>query len=373
MSRCLSVSLITSWNVDCGIARYSAELVGALRKLVDIIIIPFGPQVWQRLNLPTDTAAQRTRAIEAANLASHTNIAHIQFQPQFFGGMHPLRCTFPMLLMSLKVPAVVTVHELDIHGAFPISSVKLLINIWLFRRQRIKHFIVHNEFTKRCLGKLGISQECVSVIPMWAPKVKQSRFKRQEVRKLLGLSSRHVIGAFGFIVKRRGYDLLLEALEPFPSDTLLVIIGGKHPLDRSGYYESFIERLTNWRWSDKVIVKGFVSEDELPLWFSAIDFVVAPFTQLTASASLLRCIAYGLPIICSDLEPLRELQEMSKCMRLFGVGDAVSLRGAILELLNDDALRECLSQNALSFASSYTVEDAAKLTAQAYTQVLRHG
>lgn len=372
MGRRAFVSFITSWDVDCGIARYSAELVNALRKHVDIFIIPFGPQVWKRLGLPNDIAAQKIRAVEAARVASHAEIAHIQFQPQFFGGMHPLRCTFTTLVGNLRVPAVVTIHELDTYGAFPVSLVKWLINIWLFRRCKAGRFIVHNEFTRGLLLKLGVNQSKVSVIPMWVPNVKPLKLTKVEARKLLGLECERAIGAFGFIVRRRGYDLLLEALNPFPDGTVLVIIGGKHPLDRSGYYEEFVRRVSQWRWRERVIMTGFVSDDELPTWLSALDFVVAPFTELTESASLLRCIAYSLPIVCSDLKPLRELSERAKCARLFKAGDASSLRAAILELLERDDLQRQLAHNAASYAATYRVEQAAELTLRVYIDALGH-
>lgn len=371
MGERIFVSLITSWDVDCGIARYSAELVNALRGSIDVVVIPFGPQVWERLKLPTDIAAQRTRAIEAAKVASHADIAHIQFQPQFFGGMHPLRCTFPVLVKNLEVPTVVTIHELDIRGALPTSLVKLLINIWMLRRRKIGHFIVHNEFTKGWLMRFGVSQSKVSVIPMWAPRVKLTKLTKAEARKLLGLNCQHAIGAFGFIVRRRGYELLLEALDPFPEGVVLVIIGGKHPLDRSGYYEEFMRRINRWRWKDRVIMTGFVSDEELSTWFAAVDFVVAPFIELTESASLLRCIAHGLPIVCSDLKPLRELGRRAKCVRLFKAGDASSLRAAIFELLEQEGLRYQLAQNAISYAAAYRVEQAAELTLRVYSDVLR--
>lgn len=365
------VSFVTSWDVDCGIARYSAELVDALRKSVDIVVIPFGPQVWERLKLPSGVVAQRARAVEAAKVASHADIAHIQFQPQFFGGMHPLRCTFPMLLKSLRVPTVVTIHELDTRGALPILLAKSLINIWMLRRRRIEHFIVHNEFTKGWLKRFGVSRSKVTVIPMWVPKVELPKLTKAGARKLLGLDCEHVIGAFGFIVRRRGYELLLEALDPFPYGAVLVIIGGKHPLDESGYYEEFMRRISRWRWKDRVITTGFVGDEELPTWFAAVDFVVAPFIELTESASLLRCIAHGLPIVCSDLKPLRELGERAKCIRLFKAGDALSLRAAVLELLESEDVRCQLAKNAISYAATYRVEQAAALTLRVYFDVLQ--
>ncbi|MFA4016098.1 MAG: hypothetical protein RUDDFDWM_001199 [Candidatus Fervidibacterota bacterium] len=381
----ICVSFITSYDVNCGIARYSAELISELRKFIDIIVVPFGPQVWQRLCLPSDIRTQRKHAIEAATVASFADLVHIQFQPQLFGGLHPMKCTLPILLKRLSKPAILTVHELDIYGNLATATLKLLINAWLLRHKTVKHIIAHNRFTARWLTRLGVEPRKISIIPMWAQKpslpkelsqrgavtVEAIAEAKLQARKMLGLNCKHAIGIFGFIVKRRGHHLLLKALEPFPDETLLIIIGGKHPLDTTDYYEALMEWINKWRFRDRVIITGFVSDEILPLWLCALDFVVAPFTHLTESASLLRCISYGLPIVCSDLEPLRELHGRANCTRLFSAGDIVSLRNTILELLEDEELRIRLANNALTYALSYNVEHATTLTLQAYEKALQ--
>jgi glycosyltransferase involved in cell wall biosynthesis len=381
----ICVSFITSYDVDCGIARYSAELISELRKFIDIFVVPFGPQVWERLRLPSDRRAQRKSAVEVAMVASLADLVHIQFQPQLFGGMHPTKCTLPILLKRLSKPAILTVHELDIYGNLATATLKLLINAWLLRRKPVKRIIAHNRFTARWLVRLGVEPRKISIIPMWAQKpslpkelsqrgavtVEAISEAKLQARKMLGLECKHAIGIFGFIVKRRGHHLLLKALEPFPDETLLIIIGGKHPLDTTDYYETIMEWINRWRFKDRVITTGFLSDESLPMWLCALDFVVAPFTHLTESASLLRCISYGLPIVCSDLEPLRELHERANCARLFATGDIASLRKAILELLEDEELRMCLVQNAIAYAHSYNVEHATALTLRAYEETLK--
>jgi glycosyltransferase involved in cell wall biosynthesis len=381
----ICVSFITSYDVDCGIARYSAELISELRKFIDIFVVPFGPQVWERLRLPSDRRAQRKSAIEVAMVASLADLVHIQFQPQLFGGMHPMKCTLPILLKRLSKPAILTVHELDIYGNLATATLKLLINAWLLRRKQVKRVIAHNRFTARWLVRLGVEPRKISIIPMWAQKpslpkelsqrgavtVEAISEAKLQARKMLGLECKHAIGIFGFIVKRRGHHLLLKALEPFPDETLLIIIGGKHPLDTTDYYETIMEWINRWRFKDRVITTGFLSDESLPMWLCALDFVVAPFTHLTESASLLRCISYGLPIVCSDLEPLRELHERANCARLFATGEIASLRKAILELLEDEELRMRLAQNAIAYAHSYNVEHATALTLRAYEETLK--
>jgi glycosyltransferase involved in cell wall biosynthesis len=381
----ICVSFITSYDVDCGIARYSAELISELRKFIDIFVVPFGPQVWERLRLPSDRRAQRKSAVEVATVASLADLVHIQFQPQLFGGMHPMKCTLPILLKRLSKPAILTVHELDIYGNLATTTLKLLINAWLLRRKPVKRIIAHNRFTARWLVRLGVEPRKISIIPMWAQKpslpkelsqrgavtVEAISEAKLQARKMLGLKCKHAIGIFGFIVKRRGHHLLLKALEPFPDETLLIIIGGKHPLDTTDYYETIMEWINRWRFKDRVITTGFLSDESLPMWLCALDFVVAPFTHLTESASLLRCISYGLPIVCSDLEPLRELHERANCARLFATGEIASLRKAILELLEDEELRMRLAQNAIAYAHSYNVEHATALTLRAYEETLK--
>ena len=243
------------------------------------------------------------------------------------------------------------------------------LNQWLLKRKEIACFIVHNRYTGGRLLQLGVEKERIKVIPMWVPRV-HTVLPTQEARRRLGITCKYLIGAFGFIVRRRGYYMLLDALEPFPDDTMLVLAGGKHPLDHSNYYEALLEYIRSSKWADRIHVTGYIADERLPLWLSAFDFVVAPYVELSDSASLLRCIAYGKPIVTSDLPPLRELHQRAKCLHLFRTGDTDDLRRAIYDLLHDEQLRHQLTLHARQYASSHRVERPARQTLMVYERVL---
>src|SRR5688500_11360186 len=106
MSRDLStVSMFTSWEARCGIASYSAGVVAELRRSLDVRVVPARFDCLQ---------VTEYRALgEAMNEAQ---LAHVQHSYAFFGGMRPPGAGGAAFLAAIRVPLVMTVHELDIQG-----------------------------------------------------------------------------------------------------------------------------------------------------------------------------------------------------------------------------------------------------------------
>jgi glycosyltransferase involved in cell wall biosynthesis len=114
---------------------------------------------------------------------------------------------------------------------------------------------------------------------MWVPKPRIS-LSPEEAKQKLGLTGRFVVTAFGFIVPRRGYETLLEALSSLPEETLLVFAGGPHPLDRTGYYAKLMSLISEHPLRCRIHVTGYLPEQDVDLWLAASNVVVAPFSLL---------------------------------------------------------------------------------------------
>ncbi len=355
----MRIAMVTSWRVPCGIARYTEELVNALAKLPDcpVTVLPIGPQVWQDQGLRLNWWRERVYWREVAGRTALSDIVHVQFAPHLFGGFKPFRNLLPFFLRCLSRPAVITVHEVDLTGTPLTSAIKRWVQRSLFRPEPVRKRIALTRFVADRLQDLGYGS--VTVIPMWVPQIKR-RPDATVAKKRLGLTGNFVVTAFGFIVARRGYELLLEALKRLPDDVLMVFAGGLHPLDKTGYYTQWMQRVADHPRRRQIHVTGYLPEGDVDEWLAASDVIAAPFRQLSGSASLMRVLAHGKPIVASDLPPLRELAEASKAILLFPEGDVNALTEGLLRLRTDEALRRQLAASADGFAQRNTVAEAAQ-------------
>jgi len=364
----MQVAMVTSWRVRCGIARYAEELVAALQQLpkCKVSIVPAGIQVWMEQQRPLGWWRERKYWREVAKATRDADLVHLQFAPHFFGGLKPFRNLLPFFLRQIDKPTIVTVHEVDITGSPLIRLIKVWVQKRLFRSKRISSLIALSSFTAEQLKGLG--HERVTVIPMWVPKPKIS-LSPEEAKQKLGLMGQFVVTAFGFIVPRRGYETLLEALPLLPEETLLVFAGGPHPLDRTGYYAKLMALISEHPFRCRIHVTGYLPEQDVDLWLAASDVFVAPFRYLSGSASLMRVLAHHKPIVASDLPPLRELAEQSEALILAPVGDAIAFAEAISRLRHLEERRR-YELAAKNFAELQTVQKVALMNFRLYETVL---
>lgn len=366
----MDIAMVTSWQVKCGIARYSKELVSALNEFRDcqVRVIPAGIQVWSEGRKPLGWLKERNYWRQIAKEANENEIVHIQFAPHFFGGLKPFRNLMPFFLHLLEKPTVVTVHEIDLTGSPLIKFVKIWVQKVLFRSQRVKCLIATTSFIEKQLRRLGYKN--VNFIPMWVPRLERILTKK-EAKEKLNLSDKFVVTVFGFIVARRGYETLLEAINFLPEDTLLVFAGGPHPLDRTDYYLKLLARIAESPKRNQIHVTGYLPEEEVDMWLSASEVIVAPFRYLSGSASLMRAIAHGKPIVASNLPPLQELAEQSNALVLVSPDDKVGFAKAIMKLKNP-AERLCYEQAAKEFAERLTLQFVAERHISLYSSILQN-
>jgi len=361
--------MVTSWGVQCGIARYAEELVAALQQLPNcqVAVLPAGVQVWKEQGRTLGWLQERIYWLEIAEKARNADLVHIQFAPHFFGGLKPFRNLLPFFLNSLSKPTVITVHEIDLTGPPLIKFVKSWVQRRLFRAEKVTRLIALTNFTAEQLKQLGYGN--VTVIPMWVPNLRAT-LPAEEAKRRLGLTGRFVVTVFGFIVARRGYDTLLNVLPLLPEETLLVFAGGPHPLDKTGYYAKLIARITEHPNRNRIHVTGYLPDEDVDLWLAASDVVVAPFRHLSGSASLMRVLAHGKPIVASDLPPLRELAEQSRALVLVPPNDFEALAEAIRSLQKPEE-RTRYELSAREFARQQTVYKIAKMNFELYEAVLQ--
>ncbi len=246
------------------------------------------------------------------------------------------------------------------------KALKVWEQVRIFRSPFIRHLIA----TSRSSGSVLSSWtgKRVTVIPLWVPD-RNASANRQESRRRLNITDRFVLLGFGFVVERRGYDSLISAMESFPDDTVLLVAGGPHPLDRSGYYQRLQKLVAQSRCRNRVNFLGYVSEDDLPTVMAAADVVVAPFRTVTGSASLMTALSYGKPIIATDLPPIRELAQESQAILL--TTSTEDLAETVRKVREDRDILRYLEEKAELYRRTNTLEHAVQRHLAVYESVLR--
>jgi glycosyltransferase involved in cell wall biosynthesis len=166
-----------------------------------------------------------------------------------------------------------------------------------------------------------------------------------------------VVLCFGVVRPYKGVEVLLDAFRAVEGAELWVV---GRPLGVK------LEPAANVR-----LVARYVSDSELPAFFRRADLLVLPHRNVDVSGVLFAGLAFGKPMILSDVGGFREIVEEHGAGRLVPPGDPAALATAISELLADSAERERLAERARAAAQGpLSWEAVAARTEDVYHQVL---
>lgn len=133
---------------------------------------------------------------------------------------------------------------------------------------------------------------------------------RSQARRSLGFEpSRSVVTVLGFLVKRKGHLLALDAMRLLPESVHLVFAGGS--LGNDDRFEREVrERIEAMGLGDRVTITGYLDEADLDRYLKATDVALCPFAAVSASGSLSRWLAYDCPVVVSPLPQLQHYEQL---------------------------------------------------------------
>lgn len=151
----------------------------------------------------------------------------------------------------------------------------------------------------------------------------------------------------GILMWDRGVADAVRALplirEAFPK-TRLVVAG-------DGDERAEIDRLVAERGlQSSVELLGWREHASLPELYATADVGLLPFragrhVKITLANKLFDYMAAGVPIVASDLPPMRRVLDETRAGAFFTPGDSASLAAAVISLLRDRATRRRLADN----------------------------
>lgn len=324
---------------NTGVGSYSFFLAEELGKIMHV-------EVWAQIASGTESYVDKNIEVKRVwrkNFFSwiditaylwreRPDIIHVQHELNIFGGA--LAAIFsPIIFFVARVLSIQVITTM--HGGFGLSNVDsnfikengyalppvLIKGSFLFIFGLIAHFshkiIVHEDWQKEELFReYFVSKRKIFIIPHGVPNNVDIV---DNAKSLLGINgSTRVYLYMGFAARYKGLPELYEVYrqyiaQPDNDDTILIVGAGPSPrLENDREYMNWYKDLKNKYESlgDKARWVGFIPSDQIPIYYSAADAVLFPYSRrLAASGPMAIAIGYERDIFLSSvLEGKREYE-----------------------------------------------------------------
>jgi glycosyltransferase involved in cell wall biosynthesis len=196
---------------------------------------------------------------------------------------------------------------------------------------RMDAVVVHSQHGRaRLVDELGIAPDKVEVIPHGAfthlagPPPAEAAGEAASLPPELRDTGEPVVLFFGLLRPYKGLDVLLDAWRGI-EDAQLWVVGRPFGVEPPAG-----------------AVARFVSDAETTALFRRADMVVLPYREIDQSGVLFTALAFGKPMILSDVGGFPEIEAAEH----FPAGDPEALRDRIRSLLADPSRRDELAKRA---------------------------
>ena len=204
-------------------------------------------------------------------------------------------------------------------------------------------------------SKLKIPKEKVKIFPngvdlnLFFPR---NKFK---MRKKYGFPFDKIIIIFtGHFENRKGPERILEAIKGLNNVGIVLIGGGNMRLE-----------------SDNILFKGIVKHSLIPEMLSVGDMFVLPTLAEGSCNAIIEALACGLPVITSKDKFNDEIVNDSVAIRIDPL-NIKELRNAIVELMNNQYLRNEMSKKAIIWSKKFDINLRVKNIIEWMEEIINH-
>jgi glycosyltransferase involved in cell wall biosynthesis len=293
-------------------------------------------------------------------------------QDHFFPGIDIFHGTDNLLPRLSRIRTVFTLHDLAFRHHpetfTPLNRWYLTLMIPRFLRAA-DAIIVDSQCTRRdAIRFYGVPEERLRVV---LPGVKslfrpvRDPERLDEVRSRYALPERFILYV-GTIEPRKNLATLFEAVKLLPlAEVKVVIVGPTGWLS----HETFV-RLPRLGLEERVILTGFVPEDDLAALYSLAEVFAYPSIYEGFGLPVLEAMACGTPVVSANSSSLPEVVGDAGIM--VAPEDAAGWKETLEQVLRNAALQTELRERGLRRAALFTWEAAALSTREVYRQVHAH-
>ena len=182
-------------------------------------------------------------------------------------------------------------------------------------------------------------------------------------RDSLGLSEKKTIISVGQFIRRKGFDILLDAWGDLDKGYQLIIVGG-------GEEKSKCEKIICEKRYKNVQLMEFMEKGQLFQYYYAADALVLPTREDVWGLVVNEAMACGLPVITTNMcLAADELLKDTNSGYIVPVENAKALHDAMKKLLESDKSQE-MGKNGLMKIQEYTYENVVKAHVEAITKLV---
>jgi len=212
------------------------------------------------------------------------------------------------------------------------------------------------------------SERC-EVIPPAADVQKRDVDEREQkhLRQEIEADDKKVILFVGRLVYYKGVDILLRAMTEV-EDAILIAVG------KGPEREALQELTSELGITDQVRFPGFVSEDDLPVYYSIADLFVLPSVSSSEAFGIVQIEAmmYGVPVVNTSLDTgVASVSRDGETGLTVPPDDVEALTEAIQTLLSDPELRAQFSSASQKRSQDFEKDHVVGQYAELYDEVCR--
>lgn len=272
--------------------------------------------------------------------------------------------------LGTSLPTVVTIHDLSFlrfpHFFRPANRLYLGLFTRLSARRAQRILAVSEHTAQETVRLLGIPRSKIRVVyhgvdpvfrPLPAEKVAAFRARQ-------GLPDRFILYV-GTLEPRKNLVRLIQAFAHIPpADCPALVLAGA----RGWYDEGIFAAVEQLNLQDRVLLPGYIPNEELPLWYNAARVFAYPSLYEGFGMPVLEALACGTPVLTSATSALPEAAGDGAL--LVDPTDADAIADGLHRLLTDESLRETLRQRGLAHAARFSWAHTAEETVALYREAI---
>jgi glycosyltransferase involved in cell wall biosynthesis len=188
------------------------------------------------------------------------------------------------------------------------------------------------------------------------------------LRKLDISDDQKVVLYVGSEVPRQNVPVLIKAfslLKKKIPGIKLIKIGDPQSY---GARQTILQLINDLELRDDIIFAGYVSEEDMPRWYSAADLLVYPCEYAGFGLPPLEAMACGTPVITSNTTSLPEVVGNAGIM--IDPQDFELMADKMYDVLTDNELNDKMINNGLERSKLFKWDDSAKQTLEIYNKMI---
>jgi glycosyltransferase involved in cell wall biosynthesis len=262
------------------------------------------------------------------------------------------------------VPSVVTAHDLGyLHYPDKHPLLARLYLDWSTRHSAsiARRIIAVSQATAQDLVALnGIPRDKIRVVHSGVDEKLmpvRDEVVLRDMKKRLGIKGPYVLHV-GSIQPRKNLTRLVEAFAQIMDIVVglrLVLVGRKAWGD-----QSLIDRINDLDLSERVVLPGYVPDDDLAALYSGASVYAFPSLYEGFGFPALEAMACGTPVVCANTSSLPEI--VGDAALTFAPTDVDGQADALRRVLTDPALSKRLVERGFARIQQFTWESAARAT-----------